>query len=113
MFSHALDLLCMQGCAVSSDQLLSDCLDYCLSAIMLLLSGRVDTNTLSCWYTQTDPAKTPLVTVVMIKHSYNWFIALFFLSVQRERVRLPFTLPGSDKAYFTGCRQRLGMNVLD
>lgn len=50
---------------------------------------RVDANALSCWYTQPDPAKTPLVTVVTIKHCYNWFTALFCLSVRRERFRLP------------------------
>lgn len=50
---------------------------------------RVDANVLSCWYTQPDPAETPLVTVVMIKHCYNWFTALFSLSVWRERFRLP------------------------
>lgn len=49
---------------------------------------RVDTNALSCWYTQPDPAKTPPVTVATIKHCYNWFTALFCLSVWRERFRL-------------------------
>lgn len=74
---------------------------------------RVDTNALSCGYTRADPAKTPLVTVVTIKCGYNWFTALFCLSVRREKVQVTVTVPASDKAYFAGCRHCQGINAED
>ena len=75
------------------------CFPVCLRCCWVV---RVDTNSLSCRHTQPDPAKMRPVTAVTIKLCYNWFTALFCLSVRREKVQVTVAVPASDKAYFAG-----------
>lgn len=92
LHSHA--FTCLYVLSVFLKDTLSSTPRYSLSPSIIVYVAvgrvvRVDRSALSCRYTQPDPAETPLVTAVTIKLCYNWFTALFCLSVRRNRFRLP------------------------